>query len=151
MKTLFEKPKNVNELGFEETTSECGCTNTTLCADHKHMSIMDMLHNILTAFVTPHEYVLPIPVPAVSGIVRGGSGIIAGFSIAETSGVASQPVTIIIRDGLDANAPVILAPQIAYKGSETEWFLPVGISFEQGLYVQITGVATGAILVKNKE
>jgi hypothetical protein len=85
----------------------------------------------------------------VTGYVLGGGGFIAGYSFAETSGVANQSVTLIFHDGTDANAPVILAVGIPAGQSDSTWYLPGGLRFRNGIYIVVTGSYQGALYLRD--
>lgn len=64
------------------------------------------------------------------------AGRLVGWSV-RVSLFATEPGGIKLRDGQDANAPVIAVINIPAKESVTEWMAPGGISFQNGLYVEI--------------
>ena len=95
------------------------------------------------------EYGVRIATPPITGFVKVGEGKIAGYSFAENSGVVSQPVTLIVHDGSDVNAPIILTVKLPYNTSDTKWLLPGALRFFDGLFLEVTGVYKGNLFLQS--
>lgn len=93
----------------------------------------------------------------VRQIVNGAScklssaaGRVAGYAIRETTG--SGTALIRIRDGFDATGDLLLPISLAASESARDWFMPGGISYTAGLYIEVVSgsiegvVFTGATL-----
>lgn len=80
------------------------------------------------------------------GNYKRGSGFIAGFSFLETAGAIAS---LVLHDGADANAPIILVVGMPANGNSHEWYLPGGVQYQYGIYVEvITGAFKGALFVE---
>lgn len=83
-------------------------------------------------------------------IVNGASmkisvspGQLAGYSLAEAAGAAA---VVRLRDGIDAGGDVLARINLAANGYADRWFLPHGIAFTAGLYVEVvSGAIEGAV------
>lgn len=65
--------------------------------------------------------------------------------------VATTPCQFLFHDGMDANAPVVLAIGIPTGGAANAWYLPGGIQFQHGLFVNVlTGSFKGALYFKDE-
>jgi hypothetical protein len=68
------------------------------------------------------------------GRLWGGAGRLVGWSIVSIGG----PVTILIRDSTVAGAGDVLAViDVVDTESETQWFGPGGISFGEGVFLDV--------------
>jgi hypothetical protein len=68
------------------------------------------------------------------GRLWGGSGRLVGWSIVSIGG----PVTILIRDSRAAgNGDVLAVLDVVDTESETQWFGPGGISFGEGVFLDV--------------
>jgi hypothetical protein len=83
---------------------------------------------------------------ASQGISRS-AGRLAGFSFREVTGAAA---VIRLRDGADrdlaANGDLLVTVSLIGNESDRDWFMPGGISFGYGVYVEIvSGTVEGTI------
>lgn len=83
--------------------------------------------------------VRPVRTGAVSTQVSGSAGRVMGWSFRETAG---GNATLYLRDGRDASADVVTVIQLGAHESTRDSYFPGGLSFVQGLYLD---VAVGAI------
>jgi hypothetical protein len=67
------------------------------------------------------------------------AGQLAGYSLRETAGAAA---VVRLRDGVDASGDIIVTVALPANGSANQWYLPHGIAFTAGLFVE---VASGAV------
>lgn len=75
--------------------------------------------------------------------VSNVAGRLAGFSFRETAGDAA---VIRLRDGFDTSGGLIATTSLAANESVRDWFMPDGISFGSGLYVEIlSGTIEGVV------
>lgn len=80
----------------------------------------------------------------ISGLVMGGQGVLRGFGIMNTS--ATNPATVYILGGIDANAPLLVPVTLAANESVRDFFGESGIRTDRGLYVNvISGTVYGSI------
>lgn len=91
--------------------------------------------------------VVPIPGSvngaAASSVVSSSPGRLAGFGLAETAGVGA---TIRLHDGTDTSGDVIMRIDLAANESAREWYMPHGIGFTYGLFVEIvSGAIEGSV------
>lgn len=73
-----------------------------------------------------------------------GSARIVGWSLRAVDG----PATVTLHDGhtTDGDAPLTIG--LAGDGSSsTQWFGPGGVSFTEGLFVEVSGTVAGGILI----
>lgn len=71
-------------------------------------------------------------------------GRVAGYSIRETTGAAAAVVRI--RDGFDATGDLLLTIALPAAGSAVEWFMPGGIAFTVGCFLEVvSGAVEGAV------
>lgn len=85
-----------------------------------------------------------------STIVNGASqrlsasaGQLAGYGLRETAGA---PAVVRLLNGVDTGGDLLVPISLAAGESVRDWFLPHGISFGAGLYVQVlSGTIEGAI------
>lgn len=121
---------------------------TDLVGYHDHGTVPDLLHQQPGLSYSQPEPVTretgqPYPF-AVSGPVYFDAGYIAGFTVRETSGAAAAVVNL--RDGSDASAPLLATIALPSGTGAQEWFLPGGIKFTRGLYVDVAaGSAIGVV------
>ena len=80
------------------------------------------------------------PITGTSQLLSTSPGRLAGWSIRETSGTASAVVRL--RDGVDASGGLLATISLAAAESARDWFMPTGIGFANGLYIEIV---TGAV------
>lgn len=72
------------------------------------------------------------------------SGRLVGYSLAEATGLAGAKVYI--RDGVDAEAPILAVITLAANESTRDWWAPGGVGFGRGLYVDlVSGQIEGAL------
>ena len=73
-------------------------------------------------------------------------GRLAGYSIRETSGTASAVVRI--RDGFDNTGDILLTISLTAAESTRDWFMPGGIAFTIGCYLEVvSGAVEGAVFL----
>lgn len=85
-----------------------------------------------------------IPVgTGVRQLAYAGTGRLVGWSLR-----ATDAITVTVHDGRDASGDTLAVLDLA-AGTDTQWFGPGGISFVEGLYVDIDGDAelTGSVWV----
>ena len=76
--------------------------------------------------------------------ISNSVGRLAGFSLRETSG--TDVAVVRLRDGIDANGDLLATISLAAAESVRDWFLPGGIAFGAGCYVEIvSGEVEGVI------
>lgn len=89
------------------------------------------------------------PRPIINGAslkLAVSAGQLAGFSITETSGVSTARVRL--RDGLDTGGDVLMTVALSPGESARDWFLPHGIAYVTGLYVEVvSGAIEGTVYV----
>lgn len=79
---------------------------------------------------------------ATSQTVSNSPGTLAGYSLRETSGTTSAVVRL--RDGIDTGGQLLATISLAPAESARDWFMPQGIGFANGLYVEVvTGPVEG--------
>jgi len=79
-----------------------------------------------------------------TGRLSTSSGRLAGFSIRETSGAAAAVVRL--RDGSDATGDLLSTISLVSGESVRDWFMPSGISFGYGLFLEVlTGVVEAVV------
>lgn len=78
--------------------------------------------------------------------VSAMAGRVAGINFRETSGAATA--LVLLHDGPDANGDVFLEIALAANESTRDWFLPTGIGFGAGCYVEVaSGAVSGGIFL----
>ncbi len=83
-------------------------------------------------------------------LIAGGSGILRGWSVRETSSAAGAVFQVF--DGTDANGQ--LAASVALKPGEStrDWFSEEGVKIESGLFLNVvSGVMEGAVYFHTPE
>lgn len=71
------------------------------------------------------------------------AGRLAGYSIRETAGAVA---VVRLRDGVDAGGDLIAPIALAANASSAWWFMPHGISFGAGLFLEVVaGAVEGAV------
>jgi len=99
-----------------------------------------------------NEYVRAQSITSVTGIVVGTPTILAGWSLKEFAGF---PLEFDLLDGLDGSSSLIVASfRINTSTSNTQWLMPNGIKFQQGIFLKITsgtGVIKGSLYLLNKK
>jgi hypothetical protein len=134
-----------NELGFDGCT--CEVSGKENCEHHASAFFMREIHTHLTKLKSK-PYVQYLALPSVSGMARAGVGTLAGWTIEETTGVA--PLNIRLRDGTDINAPIIAIIKVLANDSKTQWLLPVGVEYAQGLFFElVSGSFSGNAYILN--
>ena len=96
------------------------------------------------------DYIRALPFRSATGIFRANIGTVAGFSLRETAGFA---LTVDFFDSLDgSNLMYLFSSQLAANGVDRLFVMPEGISFQQGLYIKLTGTgnAVGAVWFAEK-
>lgn len=71
------------------------------------------------------------------------AGRLVGWSIA-TAGAAA---VVRFRDGGDTTAPLIAVVTLPANSSQTKWAGPAGVSFVDGLFVEVVGTVEGAVWI----
>ncbi len=90
----------------------------------------------------------PYTLKSINGVVRTGEGYLAGFSIMESTNAAV--VSFTLRDGADANAPIIAVGGYAAGLGATVITPDGGLYFRYGLYLTITsGALIGAVYLRD--
>lgn len=76
--------------------------------------------------------------------LSSSAGRLAGLTLFETSDTGRAVVKI--RDGFDATGDLLAVISLAAGESVRDWFMPHGIAFVTGVYVEIvTGTIEGAV------
>lgn len=73
------------------------------------------------------------------------SGQLAGYAFRETSGGAGATVVLRLRAGLDAGGSLLVPIALTAGESTRDWFLPYGIGFTGGLYVEVIATNGGTV------
>jgi hypothetical protein len=74
------------------------------------------------------------------------AGQLAGYALRETSG--GTPAIVRLLDGFDATGDLLLPISLTGAESVRDWFLPAGISFGTGLFVQVvSGTVEGVVFM----
>lgn len=74
------------------------------------------------------------------------AGALVGFALRNTTAAA---LTAYLRDGRDANAPIVMPLRFEADGIERESFAPGGINLTEGLYVDApAGALEGAVYLR---
>jgi len=93
----------------------------------------------------------PRPLRGVSQSVSHSPGRLAGIQLRETSG--TNPALIRLHDSahtLDANGDLVIEYSLLPNESARDWFMPGGISFAYGLYVEVVlGTISGVVYLGN--
>lgn len=82
-----------------------------------------------------------------TGRLSTSSGRLAGFSIRETTGAAAAVVRL--RDGSDATGDLLATIALLGGASVQAWFMPSGVSFGYGLFLEVTSGAVEAVVYLN--
>jgi hypothetical protein len=89
-----------------------------------------------------------IVVNGASQRLSASIGRLAGFSFTETTAVQGATAKVRLHDGIDVNGDTLMTITLGANESAREWFLPQGISFETGLYVEvISGSIEGTVFL----
>jgi hypothetical protein len=95
----------------------------------------------------------PRPIRAnQSGPLSTSAGRLAGYSVRETSGTAAAVLRL--RDGEDVSDPgnILITISLSAGESTRDWYLPLGVSFTAGLYVEIvSGAIEGAAFILGQQ
>lgn len=83
----------------------------------------------------------PVSLTVLPTLLSGAPGRLVGWSLHETTG--TNPFLVRFRNGGDAAQPLIACASTAAGGVDTRWMASGGISFTEGLYVELV---TGANL-----
>ena len=70
-----------------------------------------------------------------------GSGRLVGWSLRAITGA----VTVTFADSRDNSGDIFATIELAAGASDTRWFGPGGVSFGDGLYVQVSTTTSGVI------
>jgi hypothetical protein len=74
------------------------------------------------------------------------AGALVGFALRNTT---AAPVTAYLRDGRDANAPIVMPLRFEAEGIDRDNFGPAGINLTEGLYVDApAGALEGAVYLR---
>ncbi|MEU0788019.1 hypothetical protein ABZ341_41635 [Streptomyces sp. NPDC006173] len=100
----------------------------------------------------------PVQIGSANGATIRASvspGRLVGWSM-RVSTLATDPAVVHFRDGQDANADLIAAVVVAPGRDAQQWLAPGGISFQNGLFVEIltgAGLSTpqGAVFLGGAE
>jgi hypothetical protein len=82
----------------------------------------------------------PVPLTVLPTVLSGSPGRLVGWSL-RVPVFSSNPGVVKLRDGRNADGDLIAVINLPAASSVTEWMAPGGVSFSNGLYVEI---ATGA-------
>lgn len=76
------------------------------------------------------------------------NGSLLGWSLRNTGATAA---TVILRAGRDTGGAVIASIQLNVGESTRDWFGPGGVSYADGLFVDLTGTIEGAVYLRSGE
>lgn len=88
----------------------------------------------------------PVPLTVLPTILSGSPGRLVGWSVRETTG--TNPYVIRLHNGDNSGADLVAAITGSQGTADNKWFGPGGISFTEGLYVELV---TGAGLSNSVE
>jgi hypothetical protein len=77
----------------------------------------------------------PVPITVLPTILSSSPGRLVGWSVHET--VGANPYVIRLRNGTEGSADLVAVISGNAGSAESRWFGPGGISFTEGLYVEI--------------
>lgn len=83
---------------------------------------------------------------AASRPVTGVDNVVAGHSFRETSGTTGALVQLF--DGVDDTGVELLSVSLAANESARDWYGARGPSFDNGVYVKVTGAVAGAVFLR---
>ena len=80
-------------------------------------------------------------------LVSAGAGRLVGWSLRAVAGM----VTVNLRDGRDASGDLLATIELADDSADlptasTQWFGPGGVSFVEGLYVEVEAGSDGTLI-----
>lgn len=74
------------------------------------------------------------------------AGALLGYALRETTGAANA--TVLLRDGATADGAVVIPITLGPNESTRDWFGPGGISFGNGLFVEVAaGEVEGSVFL----
>ncbi|HSX68131.1 hypothetical protein [Nocardioides sp.] len=76
------------------------------------------------------------------------AGALVGFSLLNTTGAA---ITVRLRDGRDADAPVVQLVTLAAAEAKSEWCGPAGLNLVTGLFVDAPAGLEGAVYLRGTD
>lgn len=114
-----------------------------------HSALSGLHESVRTLNAIAQLGATPRPIRAnQSASLSYSAGALAGLSLRETSGAASAVVRL--RDGEDTSDPgnILISVSLAAGESTRDWYLPAGVSFGRGLYVEIvSGQVEGSVFL----
>lgn len=111
--------------------------------------VPDLLHEHPGRFYTQapartREVGKPRFVSSYGGAIITGDVLLGGFCFRETTETAGALIKL--HDGADANAATVSIISLAPNESIRDWYLPSGIRFKYGLYVEVINGAIEGVL-----
>ncbi|HVT14562.1 MAG TPA: hypothetical protein VHQ90_00075 [Thermoanaerobaculia bacterium] len=97
---------------------------------------------------TYHDHAQSISFPATgSQRILGGTGLLMGWAVLETGGVAAA--TLELYDGFDATAQLVAVIALLASQSTRDWLGPGGVQLSEGLFVNVvSGTVRGVCWVR---